>query len=242
MSYDTAARGNRGFGAELTVSGQRPTQNNERLDGVSINDYANSGPGNVIGIALGVDAIQEFSVLTGGFSAEYGRASGGVVNAITKSGTNAFHGDAYEFLRNSALDAKDYFSSINDKPKAAFRRNQFGVAAGGPIIKDRTFVFGDYEGLRQAKGITTTVIVPSDNARLGILAGQPAAGQPAGTACPQNRAPGHRLSPLASNCVDDSPAAMVAIFPHANGAVSGDTAPYIISALQIVPENFYTFP
>jgi hypothetical protein len=77
MSYDTAARGNRGFGAELTVSGQRPTQNNYRLDGVSINDYANSGPGNVIGIALGVDAIQEFSVLTGSFSAEYGRASGG---------------------------------------------------------------------------------------------------------------------------------------------------------------------
>src|SRR6202011_67862 len=123
VDYAQSSRGNRGFGAELTISGQRPTQNNYRLDGVSINDYANSGPGNVIGIALGVDAIQEFSVLTGGFSAEYGRASGGVVNAITKSGTNAFHGDAYEFLRNSTLDAKDYFSSINNIPKAAFRRN-----------------------------------------------------------------------------------------------------------------------
>src|SRR5882757_6452263 len=170
VDYAQSARGNRGFGAELTISGQRTTGNNYRLDAVSVNDYANSGPGNVIGIALGVDAIQEFSVLTGSFSAEYGRASGGVVNAITKSGTNSFHGDAYEFIRNSALDAKDYFSSINDTPKAAFRRNQFGVAAGGPIIKDKTFVFGDYEGLRQAKGITTSVSVPSDNARLGILA------------------------------------------------------------------------
>jgi Carboxypeptidase regulatory-like domain/TonB-dependent Receptor Plug Domain/TonB dependent receptor len=241
MSYDTAARGNRGFGAELTISGQRPTQNNYRLDGVSINDYANSGPGNVIGIALGVDAIQEFSVLTGSFSAEYGRASGGVVNAITKSGTNSFHGDAYEFLRNSALDAKDYFSSINNTPKAAFRRNQFGVAAGGPIIKDKTFIFGDYEGLRQGKGITTSVTVPSDNARLGILAGQAAAGNAAGTPCTQHGATGHWLSPLASNCVDDSAAAMLAMYPHANAAVSGNLGQYINSGLQIVPENFYTF-
>jgi len=79
MDYATSARGNRGFGAELTISGQRTTNNNYRLDGVSVNDYANSGPGNVIGAALGVDAIEEFSVLTGGFSAEYGKASGGVV-------------------------------------------------------------------------------------------------------------------------------------------------------------------
>src|ERR1700730_7205905 len=98
LDYSTSGRGNRGFGAELTISGQRTTYNNYRLDGISVNDYANSGPGNVIGSALGVDAIQEFSVLTGGFSAEYGKAAGGVINAITKSGTNAFHGDVYEFL------------------------------------------------------------------------------------------------------------------------------------------------
>src|SRR5580765_2565206 len=130
MDYATSARGNRGFGAELTVSGQRTTNNNYRLDGVSVNDYANSGPGNVIGAALGVDAIQEFSVLTGGFSAEYGKASGGVVNAITKSGTNAFHGDVYEVIRNSALESRDYFSRSANTPLAAFRRNQFGGAAG----------------------------------------------------------------------------------------------------------------
>src|SRR5229473_2816017 len=109
MAFATSARGNRGFGSELTVSGQRSTFNNYRIDGISVVDYAMAAPGNVIGVVLGVDSIQEFSVLTGGFSAEYGRATGGVVNAISKSGTNAFHGDAYEFLRNSALDANDYF-------------------------------------------------------------------------------------------------------------------------------------
>src|SRR5260370_18855703 len=105
MSTDTSARGNRGFGAELTVSGQRSTFNNYRIDGISVVDYAVAAPGSVIGGTLGVDAIQEFSVLTGGFPAEYGRAVGGVINAISKSGTNVFHGDVYEFLRNSALDA-----------------------------------------------------------------------------------------------------------------------------------------
>ena len=153
MSYNTSARGNRGFGSELTVSGQRSTFNAYRIDGISVVDYANAAPGNVIGVVLGVDSIQEFSVLTGGFPAEYGRATGGVVNAISKSGTNQFHGDAYEFLRNSALDANDYFTKTAGNPRPEFRRNQFGVSAGGPIIKDKTFIFGDYEGLRQAKGI-----------------------------------------------------------------------------------------
>src|SRR6267154_1114189 len=136
-------RGERGFGAELSVSGGRPQQNNYRLDGISLNDYGNGGPGSVIGGNLGVDAIQEFSVLTGNYSAEYGRTSGGVVNAISKSGTNAFHGDVYEFLRNDKLDATDFFSNAGGQHKAALKRNQFGASAGGPIRKDRTFIFGD---------------------------------------------------------------------------------------------------
>src|SRR5205823_14063775 len=140
-----AVRGNRGFGAQLTISGGRPTQNNYRLDGLSINDYGNGGPGSVLGVSLGVDAIQEFSVLTGNYSAEYGRTSGGVVNAVSKSGTNAFHGDVYEFLRNDKLDANDFFSNASNQPKPPYKRNQFGAAAGGPIRKDKTFIFGDYE-------------------------------------------------------------------------------------------------
>src|SRR5437870_7897014 len=165
-----AIRGNRGFGNQLTISGGRPTQNNYRLDGNSITDYAMGGPGSVLGVNLGVDAIQEFAVVTGNYSAEYGRTSGGVVNAISKSGTNQFHGDVYEFLRNQVLDANDFFSNSAHLPKQVYRRNQFGAAAGGPIIKDRTFIFGDYEGIRQAEGIpSSNSTVLSDAARSGLL-------------------------------------------------------------------------
>src|SRR6266853_4322037 len=242
MPFDAGAvRGNRGFGAQLTISGGRPTQNNYRIDGNSINDYGNGGPGSVLGVSLGVDAIAEFSVLTGNYSAEYGRTSGGVVNAITKSGTNAFHGDIYEFFRNVKLDANEYILNQNGQPRPPFKRNQFGGAVGGPIRKDKTFFFFDYEGIRQTKGITTSVTVPSDNARLGILAG----GTPltAGAPCAQeaNGAKAQNLAPgQATVCVDDSAARMLAMFPHGNGAVSGDRAQFINSALQIVPEDFFT--
>jgi hypothetical protein len=160
-------RGNRGFGQQLTISGARPQQNNYRLDGVSLNDYANGAPGSVLGGNLGVDAIQEFSVLTSNYSAEYGKTSGGVVNAITRSGTNDFHGSVYEFLRNSALDAKNYFESAG-APKAPFKRNQFGGALGGRIIPNRTFFFVDYEGIRQSKGIANLLFVPSPAARATV--------------------------------------------------------------------------
>ncbi len=159
-----ADRGNRGFGQQLTISGARPQQNNYRLDGASINDYANGAPGSVLGGNLGVDAIQEFSVLTSNYSAEYGKTSGGVVNAVTRSGTNGLHGSVYEFLRNSALDARNFFDGPTIPP---FRRNQFGGSIGGPMIKNRTFFFADYEGIRQSKGITALTTVPSLAARSG---------------------------------------------------------------------------
>src|SRR5579864_1245862 len=166
---------NRGFGSQLSISGARPQQNNYRLDGVSINDYSNGGPGSVLGQNLGVEAIQEFSVLTSNYSAEYGKTSGGVVNAISRSGTNQFHGSAYEFLRNSALDTRNFFEDPT-QPKAQFRRNQFGGTFGGPIVKDRTFFFVDYEGNRQSKGIANVDFVPSQDARNGILGGVPIPG------------------------------------------------------------------
>jgi hypothetical protein len=159
-------RGNRGFGAQLTISGGRPEQNNYRLDGVSINDYSNGAPGSVLGSNLGVDAVEEFSVLTSNYSAEYGRTSGGVINAVTKSGTDSFHGSTYEFLRNSALDARNYFDPPTAPP---FRRNQFGASAGGPIVKGRTFIFGDYEGDRQVTGISQPITVPSLADRSGPI-------------------------------------------------------------------------
>ncbi|MGH9440034.1 MAG: carboxypeptidase regulatory-like domain-containing protein, partial [Terriglobia bacterium] len=115
----------RGFGAPLSVSGARPDENNYLVDGISINDYSNGAPGSVLGANLGVDAIQQFSVLGSNYPAQYGRTSGGIINAVTRSGTNAFHGDIYEFLRNSSLDARNFFD-INTPP---FRRNQFGGSA-----------------------------------------------------------------------------------------------------------------
>jgi hypothetical protein len=160
---------NRGYGAQVSMSGARPQQNNYRLDGISINDYANGGPGSLLGGNLGVDAIQEFSVLTSSYSAEYGKSSGGVVNAITRSGTNQLHGSAYEFLRNSGLDARNFFDGATVPP---FRRNQFGASAGGPIRKDSTFIFGDYEGIRQSLSTTHVNAVPSAAARAGNLAGK----------------------------------------------------------------------
>jgi hypothetical protein len=161
----------RGLGLELTISGARPQQNNYLLDGVNINDYANAGPGSVLGGNLGTDAVAEFSVLTTNYSTEYGRTSGGVVTATTKSGTNQFHGSAYEFFRNSALDAASFIDNANGNPKAPLHRNQYGGSAGGPIQKDKTFIFGDYEGVKQSMGTTTISNVPSTDALNGILTG-----------------------------------------------------------------------
>jgi hypothetical protein len=160
-----SGRGQRGFGAQMSVSGNRPQQNNYLLNGISINDYANSAPGSVLGLDLGADAVEQFAVVTSNYPADFGRSSGGVINAITRTGSNKFHGSVYEYLRNSALDARNFFDSI----KPPFRRNQFGAAVGGPIRKDKTFFFVNYEGLRQSLGMTHVDTVPSTAARSGIL-------------------------------------------------------------------------
>jgi hypothetical protein len=206
-------RGNRGFGQQLTISGARPQQNNYRLDGVSLNDYANGAPGSVLGGSLGVDAIQEFSVLTSNYSAEYGKTSGGVVNAITRSGSNQFHGSAYEFIRNNALDARNYFDQGSTPP---FKRNQFGGAVGGPIFKNRTFFFADYEGIRQSKGLSTVVTVPSAAARNGNLIG-------------------------GNVTVDPAAAAYLTFYPVPTPAnTTGDLGTVTFTAQQVVSENFFT--
>jgi hypothetical protein len=220
------ARGLRGFGAEDTISGARPSENNYRLNGISMNDYSNAGPGSVLGGNLGVDAIQEFSVLTTNYSAEYGKTAGGVVNAIMRSGTNQFHGSAYEFIRNIALDARNFF---NGPTKPPFRRNQFGASAGAPIQKDRTFVFADYEGIRQFKGISVIDIVPSPAARAGNLCSVPLTP----TSCTPNTAP-----------VNSAAQAYLPLFPLPNAGLipggNGDTGHFDFAQNQIVSENFFT--
>jgi hypothetical protein len=167
-SSATANRSNRGFGNQLTDSGHSPYENSYRVNGINVNDYTNGSPGSVIGANLGTDAIQEFSVLTTDYTAEYGRTSGAIINSITKSGENTIHGDLFGFFRNASLDAKNYFDSKSDAIPP-FERYQYGGAIGGPIVKDKTFFFGAYEGVLQDRSTTFADEVPSAAARTGVL-------------------------------------------------------------------------
>jgi hypothetical protein len=217
------AQAQRGFGAAISVSGARPDQNNYRLDGISINDYSNGAPGSVLGSNLGVDAVEQFSVLGSNYPAGYGRTSGGVINAVTRSGTNAFHGDVYEFLRNSALDARNFF----DAKIPPFKRNQFGGSAGGPIQKGRTFFFADYEGLRQSLGVTHIDFVPSEAARAGNLTRT----MPDGTVQRYSV----NVDPGVARFLD-------AFYPLPNGPIlgSGDTGIFSFADQQVITENYLT--
>src|SRR5438093_5034693 len=121
----------------------------------------NQIPGSVGGQSFGVDAVREFRFETSSYSAQYGRAAGGVINVITKSGTNELHGLAFEFLRNDNLDAATWDDNRAGSRKPEFKRNQFGFSLGGPVAADRTFFFGSYEGRRDRQGRTTTALVPT---------------------------------------------------------------------------------
>jgi hypothetical protein len=166
-------RGNRGWGQELTDAGHSPYFNNYQVNGISASDYSNGAPGGVLGTQLGVDAIEEFAVQTTNYSAEYGRSAGAVINAITKSGTNQFHGSAFWFLRDEDFDARNFFDPSQIAP---FHRNQFGASGGGPIKMEKTFVFGAYEGVRQNLGLSFHNAVPTAAARAGQLCSVPTAG------------------------------------------------------------------
>ena len=220
-------RANRGVGNQITASGARPQMNNYRLDGISINDYSNGGPSGVVGTNLGVDAVQEFSVVTGLATADYGKTAGGIVNAVTRTGTNAFHGDLYEFFRNSALDARNPFDS--PKRVAPLRRNQFGASAGGPIVRDRSFIFGDYEGMRWFNSVNTSSVVPSPDARAGNMCvasgGNPCAShQQIGV--PSALAPYIALYPLPNN-------------PPENTNGSSDTGTFLFADPFTTVENYW---
>lgn len=146
----------------LSVNGQRETANFFSVNGSDAEEDVNAGTA----IIPNLDAISEFRIVTGDYDAEYGEYSGGQISVITKQGSNAFHGDTFDFLRNTALDARNYFSPT----RAAFRQNQFGGTLGGPIRQDRVFFFADYQGTRQTQGIDTgNIPVPSNADRSGNL-------------------------------------------------------------------------
>src|SRR5262245_11863544 len=188
VKYTTAGGGfNSGSGAnKFSVSGSRSYSNSFRVEGTDVNDSSNSTPGGAAGTNLGVDAIREFKIVATTFSAEYGRATGAVVSAVTRSGTNELHGTLFEFLRNNAFDARTIFDlEDHDGDGKAdlgpFRRNQFGGVLGGPIRKDKTFFFGAYEGFRQVRNETTIAVVPTAAAKQGILPCAPPSGRVAGS-------------------------------------------------------------
>lgn len=182
-------------GELLTANGARAEHNNYMLDGAE-NNSAIEGVAVVI---PSIDAIQEFKVQTSNYSAEFGRASGAIVNIAIKSGTNQLHGTAYEFVRNDKLDARDYF----DPDKTPLRRNQFGFSLGGPVVKDRVFLFGNAEWMRERRTNMRGFLVPETAWRSGDFAGQPTLYDPmnidaAGNRLPfaDNRIPASRINPI----------------------------------------------
>src|SRR5208283_661586 len=159
---------NTGLGLHMSVNGSRPSENAFRLDGIYIDDSSGSAPASAAGHLLGLEAIAELNLVTAPFSAEYGRTDGGVLTAVSKSGTNEFHGALYEYLRNSDLDAKNFFDPATG-PTPPLHRNQFGGLLGGPILKDKLFFLLNYEGIRIASNDTQTIVTPDAQARSGLL-------------------------------------------------------------------------
>jgi hypothetical protein len=185
-------------GQAYAVNGQRPESNNYLLDGASNVDSVNGG----YALRTPVDAVNEFRILTLNASAEYGNTSGATTSVVTKSGGNSFHGDVYEFLRNNAMDARNFFAAQTEP----LHRNQYGATLGGPVRKNRDFFFAYYEGQRDSAGTTQAAIVPTAAERNGDFSGlsDPATGQPVplineftGQPFPGNQIPSYMQNPIA---------------------------------------------
>src|SRR5213083_2881706 len=215
VSRATAREFTGGFGStQVSIGGARPEMTGYLLEGTNISDISDKAPSSMAGVLLGVDAVKEFSVQTHDYAAEFGRAAGGVISAVTKSGTNAIHGTVFEFLRDSNFDAPNFFDPGGVTPP--FTRNQFGATAGGPIVKNKLFYFGSYEGLRQNLSLTHLSRLPNAAAHNGIL--------PTGTVA---------INPLVKPYLD-------LLYPIPNGRDFGDgTAELRHTAIDPTNENFF---
>ncbi len=194
----------------FVANGTRGTLNNFLLDGIDNNSNDNGG----FVLRTNVDAIQEFKLQTNSYSAEFGRSGGAVVNAIIKSGSNQLHGGVFEFFRNSALDARDYFELPTDS-KASYKQNQFGGTLGGALIKNKLFWFGDYQGTRIRNPLNWNSKVPTAAERVGDFsaAGEPTVYDPqTGNPFPGNIIPTDRIDPISQ--------AYMNLYPDANAAGS----------------------
>ena len=211
---------NSAVGNMFAVSGRRPQESIFLLNGIEYTSASeiNLTPGGASGELLGVDAVREFNVLGDAYGAEYGKRPGAQVAIVTASGTNQFHGSAYEFLRNSALDARNFFDRGGIPP---FRRGDFGGSLGGPLRTDKAFFFGNYEGFRQHLALSDVTLVPDNNARIGIL--------PGSDGTPVNVGVAPAVAPLFS------------LWPAPNGPEIGNGVALAFShPLQIVREDFGT--
>ncbi|OFV99113.1 MAG: hypothetical protein A3H28_15185 [Acidobacteria bacterium RIFCSPLOWO2_02_FULL_61_28] len=220
-----------GNGMRLVIHGGRTGHVLYLLDGLTTADYGGHGPGGASGSSLGVEAIREFRLLTSSFSAEYGRnAMGGVFSAVTRSGTNEFHGSAYEFVRNNIFDARNFFNQVPQRGKdraelLPFRRNQFGASLGGRLVRDKIFFFVNYEGFRQRQGVPQVATLLDDNARQGLLPDANGVLQPVGPG------PNNGLHPAVIPYIN--------LFPRPNQpSIGGGLARYIRDASTATTEDY----
>src|SRR5687768_3662906 len=220
-------------GMGMSVNGQDPRSNVYLLDGTLQNDFTNGPAGSAASTVLGVEAIREFRVEANSYGAEFGRNAGGQINAISKSGTNEWHGSLYEFHRNDNLDARNFFDG---ERKPEFKRNQFGGSVGGPIKKDKLFFFGGYEALRENLGRTVRTVTPDLDARAGIVTRcniTPASGQ----ACPEANIVRTTVgvSPVVQPFLDEFP------LPNLGPSrVVGNLAAHTFGFDQTLRQNFFS--
>lgn len=212
--------------ASFSANGQRPRDNNFMLDGVDNNETWLQ----TVVIFPNVDSLDEFKLQTSTYSAEFGRSLGGVVNLQIKSGSNRLTGSAFEFLRDSAFDANDFFNNRAGRAKPALKQNQFGGTAGGPIFKNKTFFFGSYQGLRLNAGQTFLSTVPTNAMRSGDFSElnrviyDPSTGQP----FPNNKIPTGEMDPVAVNILNQ-------LYPAPNTAGTRSASGQIINNYLINP-------
>jgi len=197
---------------QVAINGMRPSWTDLRIDGMDANDpVLGYPPGGASGLFLGLSEFTEVRVLTQTFDVEYGRNGGGVIDAVTKSGTNRFHGSLFELYRDAALDSRNYFD-LASAPIPPFLRNQFGAGIGGPLVHDRTFFYADYEGFREIQASTAIATVPDALAHQGLL--------------PSATNPGSCSSATPNGCVqvaiDPRVPQFLSLFPLPNGADNGD--------------------
>jgi hypothetical protein len=206
------------YGANISVRGSRPEQNRYLLNGVDVGTTFGTAPVSAANIIMGVEGLQEFSVLTSDYSAAHGNKQGGVINMVTKSGSNDYRGSAYAFHRNEAFDAKNFFDQGD---KAPFQRDQFGASLGGPILRNKTFFFTNYEQFRQRLGQSLIGVVPDERARQGFV--RNAAGQETFVGVAPSMVP------------------YLALYPSANGQSLGNgTAEYFANPEQSIDERYIT--